>query len=883
MKRLGTVGILIFLVVFVSSDLVHAQRAVFRGIVTDQENGDRLIDASVQLRSKVGQVRGIHTDSQGRFELQNIPPGEYTLEVSYVGYGKLITTDFKFEEGETKNLNVELNPVPFVANQVTVTASRRQEKVLDAPASVTVLESEDIVAKEVLTPADNVVGLPGVDVVRSGLGQGNIVMRGFNNVFSSTLMSIVDNRIARVPSLRVNVYNFIPTTNEDIERIEVVLGPASALYGPNTANGVMHLITKSPFGSEGNKISISGGERSVANLQFRHASSHDGKVGFKVSGSYFRGNDWEYTDPAEVAARQAVIDDGGDPGKIAQRDFDMEKMAIEARLDFQPTDDLTMIFNGGFNNGNQIELTGLGAAQAIDWTYYFAQGRIMYKDFFFQTFLNKSDAGDTYLLNTGADIVDKSSLVVSQAQHSWKMNNIFNFTYGLDVLLTKPETEGTINGRNEDDDDMTEIGAYIQSDTKLHDKLKLVLAGRYDDHSQVKDPYFSPRAALVFNPKDGHTFRATFNSAFSTPSNNNLFLDLEQRANFITGMDYDLMVYGSRNGYRFSRNSSGLGGLYMQSPFHPAPSTYMPADATLMWAAAVGVLQAGGVIDAATAGLLNTIAPNSSQVSSNLMLLNTTTGSFDATTPNSVQDIDPIDMTKTNTFEFGYKGVYENKLLFTADVYHSRIKDFTGPLRVETPNVFLDYTSLNSYLGNFLPAANAAALAAGMAQIPLGTIAPENHLDPSDLFLTYRNFGDINLTGADFSLGFFINQNWNISGFASFVSKDYFTNSNWPSPIALNAPKKKFGASIEYNNYEKGYNCLFRYRHVDKFPVNSGVYIGDVDAYDLFDVNIGYELPVEYNTKLTLTIQNLFNNEHFELVGAPELGRLALLRLTFGF
>ncbi|MFC1563377.1 TonB-dependent receptor domain-containing protein [candidate division KSB1 bacterium] len=883
MKRYFTIGLVVILSVFMLSNLAFAQRASFHGSVTDQESGERLIGANIQLTSSVRQTRGSATDNQGRFEITSIPPGEYTLVVSYIGYGKEIITDFAFEESESKTMDFELNPVPFVANQVTVTASRRQEKVLNAPASVTVLESEDITAREVLTPADNIIGLPGVDIARVGLGQGSIVMRGFNNVFSSTLMSIVDNRIARIPSLRVNVYNFIPTTNEDIERIEVVLGPASALYGPNTANGVMHMITKSPFGSEGNKISISGGERSVANVQFRHASSNDDNIGFKISGSYFRGNDWEYIDPAEVAARNAIIAVGGDPGKIAQRDYDMEKMSLEARLDIQPTDDLTLIFNSGFNNGNQIELTGLGAAQAVDWTYYYAQGRLMYKDFFFQTFLNTSDAGDTYLLNTGADIVDKSSLIVSQAQHNWKMNDWQNLTYGLDMLLTKPDTEGTINGRNEDDDDMTEIGFYMQSETKLHDKLKMVLAGRYDDHSQVKDPYFSPRAALVFEPKEGHTFRATFNSAFSTPSNNNMFLDLEQVRNFIPGMEYDIMVYGSRNGYTFDRTSSGLGGLYMQSPFYPTSSAYLPADATLMWSAAVGVLQAAGAIDAATAGLLNAIAPNSSQVGTALMLLNPTTGAYESTTSDFVQDIKPIESTKTNTFEFGYKGIYENKLLFTADIYHSRIRDFVGPLRVETPNVFLDPTTLGAYLGNFLPPANAAALTAGMASIPLATVTPENALDPYDLFLTYRNFGDINLTGADFSIGYFLNQNWNVSGYGSFVNKDYFTNSDWPSPIALNAPKKKFGASVEYKNYNRGFNCMLRFRHVDKFRVNSGVYIGDVDAYDLLDVNFGYKLPVDQDAKITLTIQNLFDNKHIEMVGAPKLGRLALLRLTFGF
>ena len=55
-----------------------------------------------------------------------------------------------------------------------------------------------------------------------------------------------------------------------------------------------------------------------------------------------------------------------------------------------------------------------------------------------------------------------------------------------------------------------------------------------------------------------------------------------------------------------------------------------------------------------------------------------------------VNDVNPLKPTITQTYEVGYKGILMNKLAFSADVYHSRIKDFVGPLVVETPNVFLD-------------------------------------------------------------------------------------------------------------------------------------------------------------------------------------------------
>ena len=125
--------------------------------------------------------------------------------------------------------------------------------------------------------------------------------------FRAHLLTLTDNRIARVPSLRLNAYNFIPVTNDDIERIEVVLGPGSALYGPNSANGVMHIITRSPFNSAGTSAQVGLGERSVRQVSVRHAGAAGDRLGYKVSAQHYTGMDWEYEDPAEVRARKPPI------------------------------------------------------------------------------------------------------------------------------------------------------------------------------------------------------------------------------------------------------------------------------------------------------------------------------------------------------------------------------------------------------------------------------------------------------------------------------------------------------------------------------------------------------------------------------------------------
>ena len=212
---------------------------------------------------------------------------------------------------------------------------------------------------------------------------------------------------------------------------------------------------------------------------------------------------------------------------IGNRDLDIVRWGGELRADWRVNDELTTVFSGGLTRvGTGVELTGLGGAQAKDWTYSYVQARANWRRLFAQVYANMSDAGETYLLRNGTPITDRSKLYVAQVQHGLSLGERQDFTYGLDFIYTNPITEGTINGEYEDDDQTTEFGAYLQSETSLTDRLRLVLAGRVDTHSALPDAIFSPRAGLVFQPSETHAFRLTYNRAFSTPSSLNQFLDL---------------------------------------------------------------------------------------------------------------------------------------------------------------------------------------------------------------------------------------------------------------------------------------------------------------------------------------------------------------------
>ncbi len=890
-----------------------AQQGTVTGRVTDAESGSPVSGVTVEVTTGVAgsAVATTSTDADGQFRLTGIAPGSYSLVFTTLGYEVERVDGVSVSSGAVSVGTVELTSIVFRLNPVVVTASRTQEKALDSPASVYTVESEEIQERTTTTAVDHMRSLPGADVVTTGLAQHNVVARGFNNVFSGALFVMTDNRWASVPSLRFNAYNLIPATNEDIDRIEFVLGPGSALYGPNVDKGVMHLITRSPLIHQGTTISLAGGNRGGNNtgsaevlgqLSFRHAGMIGESVGYKLSGLYFNGTDFEFNDPAEVVSR----------------DFSQERFSGDLRFDFRLNDQSTLTVNGGASRMvSSIEMTGIGAAQAKDWTYSYVQARFNRGDLFAQAYVNFSDAGESFTLRDNELVTDNSLLWVAQLQHGTQLGERQRFTYGADLIRTIPRTDGIINGRNEDEDNIWEVGGYLQSETNLSPMFDLVLALRADYHDVVDDLLWSPRAAAVFKPTQEHSFRLTYNRAFSQPSSNNLFLDKLSSPD-LAGLPYPVRGRGApTDGFTFRRDcevvATSTTGLCMRSPFTPevlgGPITSMPLDATMYWDAAVQVInqvdpQAAGIL-----GLMN--APTAAQVGSVMRALNPTTFGFDL-----VSDVAAVPQTKpmiTNTVEGGYKGLIGERLLVGLDVYYSKVEDFIGPLLVETPNVFMEPLSLGAYIASEavrlslpLTAEQIQDLTAAAASVPLGVVTPEevdaglqSGLDPTTIILTYRNFPDFDLWGADIGATF-IATNWlSFTGSYSYVSENFFTAEELgaEADLALNSPKNKGSLGATYRSERLGLTVEARGRYVESFPVKTGVYVSNdavgescsasanvcLEDYTLMDLNVSYALPMSRSTVLSLTGTNILNKKHIQMIGAPELASVWLLRVMQSF
>ena len=904
------------------------QGSIVGTIVTAEQQP--LAGARLEARSGTRVVGRANGTEVGVFRIDRLPAGTYTVVASRIGYAPRTETA-TVTAGTSTTIRIVMTASAAQLTEVTTTASRRQEKILDAPASVSVVSTEQVTERPSLTVMDHVRALPGVDVAQGGLVQSAIVARGFNNVFSGSMLTLIDNRIASVPSLRVNVPFLFTASNEDIERIEVLLGPAAALYGANSANGVLHIITKSPFTSQGTTFTVDGGERSVLRLAGRHAGVLSDKLGFKLTGEYMRGKDWEFRDPAEPAVFPNTPNTPrARVGQPNRRDFNIERYGGEARLDFRINENTEWINTYGVANGlNTVELTGAnGAGQVRNWMVQSVQSRIRSGRLFAQVFGNLNDAGNkdsndlsgTFLLRTGQPIVDLSRVLGAQVQHSADFGTKNSVVYGLDYTFTNPRTGGTINGRNEADDNTREIGGYAQSTTRLTPQWDVLLAARLDRHDRLDGTFFSPRAALVYKPAEDQSWRLTFNRAFSTPANFSFFLDLLQAGN-IGGLPFNARAVGVSNGFQFRRDcAGGVGSLCMRSPFTPAAAggagQFVPANAAGYYPAALQVALAGGLRNGllaaglspaaadATIARLGTFNAPTANVGTKLTYITNGT----SVTPEQVVDIGKLKPSYTNMLELGYKGALGKRMFIASDVWYQRRDNFTTAALNFTPNTLLDGATLAAglaahlqpVLGASAPTV-AAAVAGSLARIPLGTVVPDSRVTTNgDIAFTYKSIDkQINLSGADVALELAMSGDLTASGTYSYVSKTEFDIEPGQPALTLNSPAHKGSVAFRHTYSPRNLTTELRGRYQNTFRVNSAVFVTGTDLTAPDGSKYRYEQPptaMFVDAQVTLRLPqaargalfsiggtNLLDNKVRMFAGVPEIGRLIMSRLQFTF
>ena len=206
-----------------------AQTGRVTGTVVDQ-TGLALPGATVTVGG-VGVPRTSSTDDQGRFELNEVTSGRYTLTVSLSGFSDATVADVTVSGGSLLLAPVVLQLASF-GETVVVTASRTAVRLLDAPVSTSVIPAATLET----TAAQNYGDLlrarfPGVNAIQLSARDVQVASRSPGNTLTNTQLVLVDGRSAYLDFFGLVLWDLLPTNFNDIEQIEVVRGPASAVWG----------------------------------------------------------------------------------------------------------------------------------------------------------------------------------------------------------------------------------------------------------------------------------------------------------------------------------------------------------------------------------------------------------------------------------------------------------------------------------------------------------------------------------------------------------------------------------------------------------------------------------------------------------------------------
>lgn len=836
-----------------------AQNGKVAGTVKDASTGETLIGATVVVK---GTNLGAMTNQQGEFTLSNVPSGMQKVMVSYVGYSSE-TKEINVTAGQTATVDFSISSAIALSEEVVVSASRRAEKLTEAPASISVLTAKDFDQLASFNVGELASKIQGVEFVRTGVTGVGFNARGFNNAFNAKILAMTDGRnsmMAGGSGLPAGIMNTV--IKEDIERVEVVLGPNSALYGPNAHNGVLNTITKDPRRYQGTTLVFDAGNQSVISGRLRHAMKLNDKLAFKVTGEFTKGKDFTFYDSVYVGNGSYYGPIRSVPEKV--KTFDFKHIRGEAAVYYSVTPKADVIVSYGGSINDFLAVNNVGRNQIDGWKFSYLQGRFVSPRLFGQVYYTWTNVGNSYgitpytrdytnrvnslipantpilgplvgkltpdeaeafALRYGNKFKEQSGRLNGELQYNnaWEkigLNMVASLSYQKDMPNTYgtsladspvPGTEGTSLITVE------QFGGALQLDKKITKGLKLVASARLDNHS-VFGNLFAPKAALVQKVGNGHA-RLTYGRAYAAP------IILFQYANVFG------IVFGNGEGISYIPNGKNVN-------------------------------------DAASVAVTNPLVPE-----------------------------------QIGTWEMGYKGAIGKKFYIDVNGYYGRSKNFLSPaisvggrvLKVGT----IDITN---------------------ALVP-GTVAADGTL-AGGLFSTYFNYGQVDSWGVDLGLNYYFTSNISLgvkySYFGSDITEDNEKNdANRDGFVSaeeksLNAPKNRVAGTLSFSNIaKKRIYANISARWVQQFDFYSGnqiateagkgkrgvvaagtipgtttprVYLknfdyGPLGGFTTVDISAGYGITKNFTAGAA--VSNLFNVAQREFVGSPTIGRLMSVELKY--
>jgi iron complex outermembrane receptor protein len=438
---------------------------------------------------------------------------------------------------------VEQPPTPqdtgTVDDVIVVTASRLEELLLNAPATMTVVGADAIDRAPIQSVTDLLRLVPGLNTVQVSARDVNVTSRAASGTLADSLLVLLDGRSIYQDFFGFVAWDFLPIDTREIKQIEVIRGPASAVWGANAMTGVVNIITKTPREMQGNSLSIrfgqfdrSGPEDSFDGggmfaINAAHAAATSDRFAYKISAGLLTQE--PFLRPAGSAAGSSI------PYPLFENRGTTQPK-LDARVDYDLEDRRQkIVLAGGISGTEGIVHTGIGPLD-IQRGSTFKYGRMTYtRDRLkLQVFVNSVDGESPPLLRFGpngqpldfrfenqAYDVEFSDLHLSGTRHL--------LSYGGNYRHNNFDLSFAGHGGSRD-----EGGAYAQDQIYFFsERLRWIVGARVDRFDVLSKAVFSPRTALLFSPRAGQTVRLSFNRAFRAPS----FVNTLLNTTFYTDID----------------------------------------------------------------------------------------------------------------------------------------------------------------------------------------------------------------------------------------------------------------------------------------------------------------------------------------------------------
>ena len=417
---------------------------------------------------------------------------------------------------------------PKYEDQVVVTASRVEQKLVNAPATVSLISAQTIASSPSASYAELLRAVPGLNVTQTSARDINLVSRSASGTLSTSQLALIDGRSIYQDFFGFVAWDFLPVNPSEIKQIEVIRGPASAVWGANALTGVVNVITKSPrelvgesllvsvgtFGRDASGVERSNG--SLFSISGSHAAAPSDRLAYKVTAGF--------STQDALGRPSGLIPNSTNTPYPDYENSGTSQPKFDVRVDYDfPDTGKKLVFAGGFAGTEGMIHTGIGPFD-IDRGTFLAYGKVNYSKggMKVNAFVNHLDGDATNRLSRDAagafiPFAFKNTTFDVEASdvRTWRDRHVISF--GGNVRYNAFDLSLAPRG-----DSRTEAGVYGQDEIFLSDRFRAVLGARVDKFSSISGLVFSPRLTFMYKPSASQTIRTSFNRAYRAPRSRTL-------------------------------------------------------------------------------------------------------------------------------------------------------------------------------------------------------------------------------------------------------------------------------------------------------------------------------------------------------------------------